>query len=390
MTSDKKICVAHIHRGFFKKSETFIYYPATGMRHVHPIFIAREFFNLELFPIPAADRLAIARRAWTWRWLWQGIGHRMLGRELLAEHFIRQHNAMLMHAHFGQNGIWALRLKRKLHLPLVTTFYGKDLSSAGYLAVCREGYPWLFKEGDLFLVEGPHMKDRLAALGCPEEKIAIQRIAIAVNDLAFRMRRPKKKGDNVVILFSGRFVEKKGLLLALSALHNLRSTFPLFEFRIIGDGPLRPEIEHFIQARHMGTYVHLLGFLNYSDHLEQMKCADLFLHPSITARDGDSEGGAPTTILEAQALGLPVLSTFHADIPHVVVPGESALLSAEGDVTGLAENTARLLMNQQSWAAMGQVGRSHIETYHNAIRENPRLEMHYRGLIETTGSQRKR
>jgi colanic acid/amylovoran biosynthesis glycosyltransferase len=375
--------VAHIHERFFEKSETFIHNTTVNLLRFYPVFIAWEYRNLDQFPIPPADRFSLTFPPGTWRWFQQGIGRRFLGREMLAERFLRQRQAGLLHSHFGHNGVWALRLKRALRLPLVTTFYGHDMSQASSLATWGERYQRLFKEGDLFLVEGPHMKKRLNEIGCPAEKIEIQRISIALANLSFRMRPKKKAGEKVILVFSGRFVEKKGLLIALQALHEARRTALDFEFRIIGDGPLKPEIERFIQEHEMGAYVRLLGFLNYNDYLDQMNYADLFLHPSVTAADGDSEGGAPTTILEAQALGLPVLSTRHADIPYVVIPGESALLSREGDADSLSTNIMRLLKEQDSWARMGAAGRRHMETFHDSSREIPRLEARYAELSET-------
>jgi colanic acid/amylovoran biosynthesis glycosyltransferase len=373
---------AHIHNCFFEKSETFIHNVTANLRRFYPVFIAWDYRNLEQFPIPPADRFSLTLTPGSWRWLLQGSGRRFLGRELPAERFLKKRHARLLHAHFGHDGVWALRLKRALHLPLVTTFYGHDMSQAFSLASWEKGYQALFNEGDLFLVEGPHMKKRLSEIGCPAEKIVIQRIAVPMTELPFRPRPAKKNGEKAVIVFSGRFVEKKGLLIALRALLKVRLTHPDFEFRIIGDGPLKPEIEQEIRNQGMSAYVRLLGFLNYSDYLDQMKIADLFLHPSVTAADGDSEGGAPTTILEAQALGLPVLSTRHADIPYVVDPGQSALLSSERDSEELAANITLLLADQDCWARMGEAGRRHIETFHDASREIPRLEARYAELIE--------
>ncbi len=373
--------VAHIHHRFFEKSETFIHNVTANLRRFYPVFIAWEYHNLDQFPIPLADRFSLTLTPGSWPWLLQGSGRRFLRRELPAERFLKKRHARLLHAHFGHDGVWALPLKRVLHLPLVTTFYGHDMSQAASLAGCEKGYRRLFAEGDLFLVEGPHMKKRLGEIGCPAEKIAIQRIAIPLARLPFHPRLPKKRGEKTILLFSGRFVEKKGLIIALQALRQARRAYTDFEFRIIGDGPLKPEIEQEIRNHGMSAYVRLLGFLNYNDYLEQMRDGDIFLHPSITAADGDSEGGAPTTILEAQALGLPVLSTRHADIPDVVVPGVSALLSAEQDIQGLAANIMRLLKEPDSWARMGETGRRHVEENHDSAREIPRLESRYAELI---------
>jgi len=371
---------AQVHRRFFERSETFLHAMTSGLRIFRPVYLAWEFANLDQFPVPDTDRFTLAARPGTWRWAGQGIGRRILGRELPAERFLKRRGARLLHAHFGPNGVWALRLKHSLGLPLVTTFYGYDMSQAQALDPRHNRYQDHFAQGDLFLVEGPFMRRRLVAIGCAEEKTAIQRIALPLSRLPFRPRLPKSGREKTVILFSGRFVEKKGILPALEAIRGLRRTHESFEFRVIGDGPLKAEVERFVGSRGMAAYVRLLGFVDHAVHLQQMQEADIFLQPSRTAADGDSEGGAPTTLLEAQALGLPVVSTTHADIPYVVVPGRSALLSHERDVAALTANLERLLASPEHWRQMGEAGRAHVEAHHDAAREIPRLEDLYREL----------
>ena len=112
-----------------------------------------------------------------------------------------------------------------------------------------------------------------------------------------------------------------------------------------------------------------------------MNKADIFVHPSVVSSTGNSEGGAPTTILEAQATGMPVVSTYHADIPNVVVPEKSALLSKEKDYNEVANNIKYLLENQETWAQMGNTGREFVETYHNIYNEVDRLEEIYSQLL---------
>ena len=272
-------------------------------------------------------------------------------------------------------------IRDRLQISLVTNFYGYDMAPE----LPEEGPDWprrrqeLFNEGDLFLVEGPFMLRRLIDLGCPAEKVQIQRIAIKVREMPFRPRKPKT-GGKVVILFAGRFYEKKGLRYALQAVRDVWRSGWSIEFRIIGDGPLAPQVRAFVKEHGLQSCVRLLGFLNYQDYLQEMQEADIFLHPSVTAADGDSEGGAPTTILEAQALGMPVVSTYHADIPDVVVPGESALLVSERDSEGLAQALIHLLAHPERWEDMGRAGREHVEMYHDVDREVSVLEEKYFAL----------
>ena len=121
----------------------------------------------------------------------------------------------------------------------------------------------------------------------------------------------------------------------------------------------------------------MLGFLNYEDYLKEMDKADIFVQPSVKAANGDMEGGAPTTILEAQALGMPVISTCHADIPNIVVEGKSSLLSKEKDYKSIASSMEYLLETQEVWEQMGNNGREFVETYHNIYKEVDRLEKIY-------------
>ena len=72
--------------------------------------------------------------------------------------------------------------------------------------------------------------------------------------------------------------------------------------------------------------VKLLGIQQHRTVIDEMFNADIFLHPSVTGQDGDNEGGAPVCIIEASAIGLPVISTFHADIPEVVPTNRQASL----------------------------------------------------------------
>jgi colanic acid/amylovoran biosynthesis glycosyltransferase len=110
-----------------------------------------------------------------------------------------------------------------------------------------------------------------------------------------------------------------------------------------------------------------------------MQTHDLLLQPSRVARDGDSEGGAPTVLLEAQACGLPILSTTHADIPYVTVPGESSWLAPEGDAESLAGLVLQAAGEAERWGAMGRAGRAKVMADHDVNREILRLEDLYEG-----------
>lgn len=104
-----------------------------------------------------------------------------------------------------------------------------------------------------------------------------------------------------------------------------------------------------------------MGYKPNNIFMKKEANAHIFMLPSITAQNGDTEGGAPVAILEAQATGLPVISSYHADIPKVVVDGKSALLAPERDVEKLAKHLEYLIEHPDVWGAMGRIGREHVE-----------------------------
>jgi colanic acid/amylovoran biosynthesis glycosyltransferase len=126
--------------------------------------------------------------------------------------------------------------------------------------------------------------------------------------------------------------------------------------------------------------VQLLGYQPHQCFLEELDRAHLFLAPSVTAGDGDTEGGAPTVLLEAQAAGLPVLATWHADIPEVVRDGETGFLVPERDSAALAEKLIYLAEHPELWPVLGAAGRRHMETNYNIRCETHKLENVYEEL----------
>jgi colanic acid/amylovoran biosynthesis glycosyltransferase len=157
-------------------------------------------------------------------------------------------------------------------------------------------------------------------------------------------------------------------------------------FRIVGDGELREAVEQTVREYRLEAVVRLLGMRPYPDVLRELDAADLFLAPSRTAADGDTEGGAPTILLEAQAAGLPILSTRHADIPEVVAEGESALLVSEGDWQALADDLTQLSHTPERWAEMGRAGHAHVAKAHDIRVEARRLEELYLALAGVTAA----
>ncbi|MCI0453305.1 MAG: glycosyltransferase, partial [Candidatus Latescibacteria bacterium] len=132
----------------------------------------------------------------------------------------------------------------------------------------------------------------------------------------------------------------------------------------------------------------LLGYQPYPVVMEEARRHHVFLSPSVTASDGDTEGGAPVSLIEMSAAGLMIVSTTHCDIPGVVIHGETGLLAPEHDVDALAAHLRWLVANPSRWGEMRAAARAHIEAEFDARRQGERLAAVYREIDAARAPQR--
>lgn len=304
--------------------------------------------------------------------------------------FLISDKPKLIHAHFGPSGYLFLPIKKISRLPMVTTFYGYDMSMVPQSSTeWRNRYRKLFMEGEAFFVEGSHMKESLANLGCPSDKIFIRRLGIDVDAIKYKTRRISR-GEEVRVLVAGSFREKKGIPYAVEAVGRLKMANPglMIRLTIIGDAADRPsevsekkKILDKISEYRLGDHVSLLGYRPHSFFLEELYRNHIFLAPSVTASDGDAEGGAPVSIIEALASGIPVISTYHCDIPEVVIDNECGLLVNERDPAAIKDKIEALISDPGFAEKLSLSGRSHIERDYNAKTESEKAEAIYASLL---------
>jgi colanic acid/amylovoran biosynthesis glycosyltransferase len=293
---------------------------------------------------------------------------------------VKRYHPQLIHAHFGDRGVLMLGTALKHRIPMVTTFYGYDVSKLPLEEKWRPRLQWLFDHGDLFLAEGPHLRQKLIEIGCPPEKARVHHLGVDARHIPFQERIAPD--GPVRILMAASFREKKGLRYGLEAFARVAKRRPgSVQLTIIGDGPLKEELRGLATEWGVQSFIRWLGYQPHQVLQQELLAAHLFMSPSVIASDGDTEGGAPVAIIEAQATGLPVLATTHADIPEVTRPNQSAYLVPERDVDALEERLEYLVTHPEVWAAMGQAGRRHVMAEFNAPEQGKRLEGIYRELI---------
>ncbi len=267
---------------------------------------------------------------------------------------------------------------KKLDLPLLTTFHGIDVSLFARDFIYRLRLKKLFREASVFLVRSNRMKDDVLDLGCPSEKAVVHYGGIDVNKFRFRKRGPN--GEEVKILMCGRFVEKKGFEYGIRAFAKLGKIHKNIALTLIGDGKLRKKMENLVDSLNLSHRVQFLGMLPHEEVQREMEVSDIFLSPNLVARNGDKEG-IPNTIKEAMATGLPVVSTYHAGIPELVIDKKTGFLVPEKDVDGLVDRLEYLIAHPELWEKLGAQGREVVEEKFNLSTQVRKLEKIYRSLL---------
>jgi colanic acid/amylovoran biosynthesis glycosyltransferase len=281
----------------------------------------------------------------------------------------------VIHCHFGALGLKAARAQQlgALHGKIVTAFHGEDI--VNYPKHFRPGlYGPLFERGDLFLPVSARWNDTLIGMGCPPSRIRVHRMGV---DLKRFVPQPSGSRERVRIVSVGRLVEKKGIEDAIMALSMMKTPF---EYVIAGDGPLRAGLEALARERLPAGSVRFLGAQTQDAVVRLLQSADIFVAPSVTASDGDIEG-IPVSIMEAMALGLPVVSTRHSGIPELVAHDESGMLYDERDIAGLTNALSALAQDAGLRARLGTAGRSIVANEYDIAVLTERLVELYKEVV---------
>ena len=350
----------------FERSETFIHNLISGLRGWDIALCAPARINETEFPLDSVPFFPVWQpKNW---FLWKLdllFRARMRLADPVISRIVRKTHPQVIHAHFGWSGDRMELVCRRRQIPLAVSFYGADATrkpasrrSLGCL------YKPLFSAARWVFAEGPHLAETLLALGCPRDRIHILRIAIPVSRIKFRSRNYDPERP-LHLLHCGRFVPKKGLLILLEALADLKKGGLALELRVIGDGPLRSNIEQAVASLGLQSVVKLLGSQPREVFWKELACCDILVVPSTTGPDGDSEGGAPTVLLEAQASGVPIVATDHADIPFVIAPAGEAPIASQGSVAALTGALRECIAKGAKWTAMGEAGMRFVQKHHD-------------------------
>jgi colanic acid/amylovoran biosynthesis glycosyltransferase len=353
---------------------------------IEPHIVCEVTQNLDQFGLPNIHSLS---KASPWKLYWDKGLRKLKIRRYLGFVVVqaRRKKAQILHSHFGNVGWANIGAARRVGLKHVVTFYGLDVNHLPVkIPLWRQRYRQLFAHVDCILCEGSFMARSVVNLGCPEHKVRVHHLGVDLRKIEFKPRR-WTAGQSFRVLLAASFREKKGIPCALEALGRLRPEVPL-EITLIGEADEtersqleKKKIKRTIARCGLRTNIRILGYQSHSALMAQAYNHHIFLSPSVTSSDGDTEGGAPVSIIEMAASGMPVVSTFHCDIPEVIESGKSGLLAEERNVDGLVQHLRWLIRHHGQWTSMLEAARRRMENEYDAQVQGEKLAAIYREIV---------
>ena len=375
-----KPIVASYCTTFLKPEMLHIYRQVTGLRRYATIVFTKERQNTEKFPFENIVVLPRPRSNFIRRFYLKYIrrvppifyrGEFRLLRNALAESQVD-----LMHVYFGHTGVHLLPFIKVWQKPCIVSFHGADVMTRDHQPEYEKNLRELLETLPLVLARSQSLCARLQSLGCPAEKIRLNRTGIPLDEFPFFENRRAPENDAWRFVQACRLIPKKGLRTALRAFALFNKHFPASRFVIAGEGPMRDEIENFSRELGIGNAIELRGFLGQADLRELYESAHVFIHPSETTADQNQEG-IPNSMLEAMATGLPVLATLHGGIPEAVENGRTGFLVAERDHDALFRAMCELTASPQNALALGRSASESVRADFEQAKQIERLESFY-------------
>jgi len=274
------------------------------------------------------------------------------------------------HVHFANRAAHtAIFLKEISKIPFSVTAHGQDfMKDLGNDELLRE----ICAAAEFVAAETDYSRE-LVCQRCPGAAAEIYRIYNGIDLTRFpdpydETARPAVAPYQIPgnaaprIVSIGRLVAFKGFDYLIDACGELARRGFDFTCEIIGDGPLRDDLQAKIDMLKLSPRVKLVGSLSQGAVIEKLRVADIFALASVTDKQGASDV-FPTVIIEAMAAARPVVSTRLAGIPELVAPGETGLLVAPGDANALAQALEELIRNPELRSRYGRAGRARIEQH---------------------------
>jgi colanic acid/amylovoran biosynthesis glycosyltransferase len=237
----------------------------------------------------------------------------------------------------------------------------------------KEQLVQLFNVVDKIHCVSDDMANTIKKYGAPQDKIFVNRPAIQTK--YFAPLKSSKNNDKIQIVSVGRLSFQKGFLIGLLAIRDVVTKFPGIEWKIIGDGPLKEELQFYINDLGLTESVTLVGAVSKKEVIKHLQQADIFFLPSIYE-------GIANVVLEAMAMELPVVSSDCSGMKEVITHNVDGLLAANYNAPEMANSLIELIQSADKRMSMGKAARKTVQARFDIERQLDVFEEQYQQLLK--------
>ena len=282
----------------------------------------------------------------------------------------------ILQCHFGSSGnigasVKELGIKGKI----VTMFHGCDIRDG--IEQGGKIYDQLLNYGDCFLSISDYNFENMVRFGVSAEKIIFHPVGVEIDKFPFIREERNNLPSPIAILTVARLVEEKGLEYSITAIKEIlvRNSDLHLKYYIVGEGILKESLINLVKKSSLGNVVEFLGAMDQLQVAKEMSMAHIFLLPSISE-------ALPVVLMEAQAIGLPIVATDVGSVAEAIIDGRSGFLVPYRDVNALVEKIEYLIEHPELWFKMGRYGRKFIEENYDIKKLNQKLLKIYQNIIK--------
>ena len=270
-----------------------------------------------------------------------------------------------VHVHFGTNAATVAMLARRLGGPTFSVaIHGPDEWDAPERHLIADK----IREGAFTTVISAYARAQAQRWSRPEDWPRLHEVHCTVDEAFFEAASPIEDDPEIRFVCVGRLTPQKGPHLLVDAFARLIEEGANARLVLAGDGELRDEVEARIASHSLGDRVRITGWISEAEVRRELAASHCLVLPS-------SAEGLPVVIMEAFALGRPVLSTFVAGIPELVRPGENGWLVPAGDVDALVATMREIVKTPvDELRRRGEEGARAVRERHTAATEGPKVD----------------
>jgi|GEM_PF-5051175 len=292
----------------------------------------------------------------------------------------RSLDAAVVHVHFGWLAVRLLGARPNFGIPSVVSFYGSDVfrASGAYLRRLRV----LLRNRSLhFVATSAALKKALLDLGAAAEKVTVIPVGIDVSELppmeAVRAKCLSQTPSSLIRLITvGRMIECKAFHALPEVARILTERGLNFEWTVIGNGPLFSKFIRACEQSGLADRFRIKGSLPFTEVQRLLWESDVMVLNAVVAPNGERES-LGVSLIEAGAMGLPVVSCSVGGIPEVIVNGQTGFLVPAGELQTMADRILDLARDHALRCKFGLAAAEFVRSNFNAVTLATRLESLY-------------